>query len=274
MNNSIPPASLTPTESLSSVLGQAEHVQTLVEQSAQELSTVNSMLGQQVREQVHSPEVQQALVQSQAVEEMVQDASDKLALVTQALEGEISERQALDEALALVTQQAQAARHAALHDPLTGLPNRMLFHDRLEHGLAQARRHGLALAVMFLDLDGFKQINDTYGHDVGDALLQTVADRLKENTRDDDTVSRLGGDEFLFLLMGAGDEQAVANLAQKIVHRVQLPCQLSVGEISVLLSIGIALFPKNGTTVESLIKEADAAMYKAKRDRTGYAFAE
>jgi len=271
MNNPAPPSSIS-TESLSSVLGQAEHVQTLVDQSVLELSTVNSVLGQEVSE-AHSPEVQQALVQSQAVEEMVQDASDKLALVTQALEGEISERQVMDLALALVTQQEQVARHAALHDPLTGLPNRTLFYDRLEHGLAQARRHDLALAVMFLDLDGFKQVNDTYGHDVGDALLQTIAERLKENTRDDDTVSRLGGDEFLYLLMGATDEQSVANLAQKILDRIQLPCQLSAGEVSVLLSIGIAIFPKNGTTVESLIKGADAAMYQAKRSRTGYAFA-
>nr|WP_315478787.1 GGDEF domain-containing protein [uncultured Rhodoferax sp.] len=110
-------------------------------------------------------------------------------------------------------------------------------------------------------------------HDAGDAVLQTIAARLKENTRDDDTVSRLGGDEFLYLLMGATDEPTIANLAQKIVNRVQLPCQLDTGDISVFLSIGIALFPRHGTTADSLIKEADAAMYVAKRDRTGYAFA-
>ncbi len=245
----------------------------LVEQSALELSTVNSVLEQEVGVQANSPEVQQALVQSQAVEEKVQDASDKLALVTQALEEEIRERHAMGAELALVTQQEQLARHAALHDALTGLPNRTLFHDRLEHGLAQARRHELALAVMFLDLDGFKQVNDTYGHDVGDAVLQTVAERLTENTRDDDTVSRLGGDEFLYLLMGATDEQSVANLAQKIVNRIQVPCQLSVGEIRVQLSIGVALFPKHGETAEALIKAADTAMYLAKRDRSGYTFA-
>lgn len=273
MNNPTPPSSTTPNESLNSVLGQAEHVQALVEQSALELSTVNSVLGQQVGAQAQSPEVKQALAQSQAVEEKVQDASDKLALVTHALEGEINERKAIDAELVLVTQQEELARYAAMHDPLTGLPNRTLFHDRLEHGLAQARRHDLALAVMFLDLDGFKQVNDTHGHDAGDAVLQTIAARLKENTRDDDTVSRLGGDEFLYLLMGATDEQTVANLAQKIVNRVQLPCQLDTGGISVFLSIGIALFPRHGTTADSLIKEADAAMYVAKRDRTGYAFA-
>ena len=272
MTNLPPPPGPTPSESLNSVLGQAEHVQALVEQSAVELSTVNSVLGQP---SVHaqSPEVKKALAQSQAVEEKVQDASDKLALVTQALEGEINERKAIDAELALVTQQEEVARYAALHDPLTGLPNRTLFNDRLEHGLAQARRHDLALAVMFLDLDGFKQVNDTYGHDAGDAVLKTIAERLKDNTRDDDTVSRLGGDEFLYLFMGAADEQTVANLAQKIVSRVQRPCLLSNGEISVLLSMGIALFPRNGVTAEALIKEADAAMYQAKRDRTGYAFA-
>jgi diguanylate cyclase (GGDEF)-like protein len=261
-----------PGESLSSVLGQAEHIQVLVDQSALELSSVNSALEQGV--QTGSPEIQQALAQSLAVEEKVQDASDKLALVTQALEEEISEREAMGIELALVTQQEQLARHAALHDPLTGLPNRTLFQDRLEHALAQARRHDLALAVMFLDLDGFKQVNDTYGHDVGDAVLQTVAERLKENTRDDDTVSRLGGDEFLYLLMGATDQQAVANLAQKIVNRIQVPCQLSVGEIRVQLSIGVALFPQHGETAESLIKAADTAMYLAKRDRAGFLFAQ
>ena len=272
MPTSSPPQPAIPGDSLSTVLGQAEHVQALVDESALELSTVNSVLGQQsVQEQ--SPEVKQALAQSQAVEEKVQDASDKLVLVTQALEGEIKERKALDAELALVTQQEEVARYAALHDPLTGLPNRTLFNDRLEHGLAQARRHDLALAVMFLDLDGFKQVNDTYGHDVGDAVLKTIAERLKDNTRDDDTVSRLGGDEFLYLLMGAADEQTVANLAQKIVNRVQLPCQLSTGDINVMLSIGIALYPRNGVTADALIKEADAAMYVAKRDRTGYAFA-
>jgi diguanylate cyclase (GGDEF)-like protein len=261
-----------PGESLSSVLGQAEHIQVLVDQSALELSSVNSALEQGV--QTGSPEIQQALAQSLAVEEKVQDASDKLALVTQALEEEISEREAMGIELALVTQQEQLARHAALHDPLTGLPNRTLFQDRLEHALAQARRHDLALAVMFLDLDGFKAVNDTYGHDVGDAVLQTVAERLKENTRDDDTVSRLGGDEFLYLLMGATDQQAVANLAQKIVNRIQVPCQLSVGEIRVQLSIGVALFPQHGETAESLIKAADTAMYLAKRDRAGFLFAQ
>ncbi|MDR7308326.1 GGDEF domain-containing protein [Rhodoferax saidenbachensis] len=272
MTPSSAPQPAIPSDSLSAVLGQAEHVQALVDESALALSTLNSVLGQQSA-QAQSQEVKQALAQSQAVEEKVQDASDKLVLVTQALEGEIKERKALDAELALVTQQEEVARYAALHDSLTGLPNRTLFNDRLEHSLAQARRHDLALAVMFLDLDGFKQVNDTYGHDVGDVVLKTIAERLKENTRNDDTVSRLGGDEFLYLLMGAADEQTVANLAQKTIHRVQLPCQLSTGNISVLTSIGISLFPRNGVTADALIKEADAAMYAAKRDRTGYAFA-
>lgn len=267
------PHGLIPAESLTEVLGQTEHVKDLVEQSASELSTINTSLKQEIEQVSLSPSLQAALQKSQAVEEKVQDASVKLAVLTRALEAEVTERQDLDLQLAVMTEQELVARHAALHDTLTGLANRSLFNDRLEHGLAQAKRHGLTLAVMFLDLDGFKAINDQYGHQVGDALLQTVADRLTENTREDDTVSRLGGDEFLYLALGATDRLAVTNLARKILDRIQAPCQLNPGSISVKLSIGIARFPEDGHTADALIKQADKAMYKAKRDKIEYAFA-
>ena len=159
------------------------------------------------------------------------------------------------------------------YDALTGLANRSLFNDRLEHGLALARRHDLTLAVMYLDLDGFKAVNDVHGHEVGDALLQTVADRLRENTRDDDTLSRVGGDAFLYLVMGVNDAQTVAKLAKEIVNCIQAPCQLSVGLVSVRLSVGIARFPKDGDTAEVLVKKAGLAMHRAKRDRSEYVFA-
>src|SRR6202044_2544115 len=112
----------------------------------------------------------------------------------------IRDRTLVDHQLAAAVEQVEGSRNAALHDSLTGLPNRVLFNDRLEHGIAQAKRHRWILAVMFVDLDNFKSINDTYGHQAGDAVLQTVAVRLKHNTRNDDTVSRYGGDEFLYLL--------------------------------------------------------------------------
>src|SRR6202044_3678914 len=112
----------------------------------------------------------------------------------------IRDRTLVDHQLAAAVEQVEGSRNAALHDSLTGLPNRVLFRDRLEHGIAQAKRHRWILAVMFVDMDNFKSINDTYGHEAGDAVLQTVAKRLAHNARVDDTVSRYGGDEFLYLL--------------------------------------------------------------------------
>lgn len=252
--------------SLANVLGKTEHVKDLVEQSASELFAINTSLKHEAGRKGPSTNQHAAPQQSQAVEEKVQGASGKLAAVTRALKAAVSQRQDLEVQLAAVTEQELVARRAALHDPLTGLANRSLFNDRLEHGLAQAKRHGLALAVLFLDLDGFKAINDLHGHDAGDALLQTVADRLKENTRDDDTVSRMGGDEFLILVMGISDKPSVTHLAKKIAHHIQAPCQLVVGQVSIKLSIGIARFPEDGDEAEALVKQADMAMYKAKRE--------
>ena len=271
-NSNAPPASAA-APTLTKVLGKTEHVKVLVEQSAAELSAINNSLKQEVSQEGLSNSLNAALQKSQAVEEKVQDASGKLAAVTRALKAEVSERQDLEVQLAVVTEQESVARHAALHDALTGLANRTLFDDRLEHALAQAKRHDLSLAVMFMDLDGFKAINDQHGHDVGDALLQTVADRLKENTREDDTVSRIGGDEFLFLVMGLSDRQSVTQLAKKIASHIQAPCRLVVGQINIQISIGIARFPEDGDTAEMLVKQADAAMYKAKREKSEYAFA-
>ncbi|MES2950796.1 MAG: GGDEF domain-containing protein [Pseudomonadota bacterium] len=260
-------------KTLTDVLGQAEHVKELVEQSAQELSSVNTGLAREMEQAGEAPGMRLALEKSQAVEGKVQDAADKLSVVNLALEAEVSTRQALETQLETVTQEEEAARHAALHDPLTGLPNRTLFENRLEHGLAQAKRHDRTLAVMFLDLDGFKAINDVHGHDVGDAVLQAVAHRLKENARDDDTVSRFGGDEFLYLLTEIENDQDAIRVVEKICAAIQMPCQLSVGELVVRCSIGIAIFPKNGTTASALIKSADTAMYQAKRNKSVYAFA-
>ena len=269
----IPTGGVTPAESLTDALGHTQHAKVLVDESASELSSIHTSLQHKSVQEGNSGTLQTALRRTQAVEEKVQEASDKLAKVTEALGVEVSERQELHQQLAELTEQESAARHAAMHDPLTGLANRTLFNDRLEHGLAQAKRLGLTLAVMFMDLDGFKAVNDTHGHDVGDALLQTVADRLRENTREDDTVCRLGGDEFLYLVMGANDTSTVASLAQKIIDCVQAPCRLSVGSVSIRISMGIACFPVDGDTVDALVKQADTAMYRAKREQTEFAFA-
>jgi diguanylate cyclase (GGDEF)-like protein len=173
-----------------------------------------------------------------------------------ALKTEVQERQSLEVQLQRVT-------HTSLHDALTGLPNRALFADRLEHGLAQAKRHGWLLAVMFVDLDDFKAVNDRLGHEVGDAVLLTVAARLKENTRGDDTISRYGGDEFLYLLLEVRQREDTAVVAQKIAELIAQPVQVATRDgptsLCVSASIGIALYPADGTTAAELIARADAA---------------
>jgi diguanylate cyclase (GGDEF)-like protein/PAS domain S-box-containing protein len=199
-------------------------------------------------------------------------ARDMSAMVADSL----AERDLLKALLAHSIEQGEAGRRAALHDPLTGLPNRSLFADRLEHGLAQARRHGWTLAVMFLDLDGFKQVNDTHGHDVGDVVLRTIAGRLKHHTRSDDTICRFGGDEFVYLLMEVADGPAAARIADHLLRVTREPCAVGVRGLDLSLSlhasIGIALFPRDGETPEALIASADQAMYVAKRTHAGYAF--
>jgi diguanylate cyclase (GGDEF)-like protein len=271
------PAIVPAAGSLTKVLDQSAHIKDVVEKCAQELSTVNSVLKHELVGLDTLPAVEIALEQSETVESRVQVAAEELEAVNQALETEVREREMLEHQLAAVKEQEEAARHAAFHDPLTGLPNRVLFNDRLEHGLAQARRHGWKIAVMFVDLDDFKSINDAYGHDVGDIVLQTIARRLRENTREDDTVCRHGGDEFLYLLMEIRDERDAIKIAEKIIEVIQEPCDIRVRDLaispSIGASIGIALYPTNATTADALIKNADKAMYRAKRIRSGYAFA-
>lgn len=267
------PESSQPTESLTQVLKESELVRGMVKESADELASVNQVLNEKMSNRNGPPEVEAALEKSGAVETKVLEASEKLSQVNLGLEKEIEQRHLLEQELAEVIDQQRDALHAALHDPLTGLPNRVLFNDRLEHGIEQAKRQGWTLAVMFLDLDRFKTINDTFGHDVGDAVLLTIARRLKETTRTDDTVSRHGGDEFLYLLMEIKEDQDAAMVAEKIIKAVQAPCAVNVGELTVSTSIGIAIFPRDGATAEALIISADAAMYQAKQSKSGFAFA-
>lgn len=268
------PNGTKPVKSLTNVLIQSERVKDMVEEAAEELSSVNMVLKQELADRGSLPEVEDAIQKSETVEIKVQDAAEELSIVNQALENEVKERQLLEHQLAAAERQEEAARHASFHDPLTGLPNRVLFNDRLEHGLAQAKRHNWTLAVMFLDLNGFKGINDTYGHDIGDRVLQTISQRLKENTRDDDTVSRHGGDEFLYLLMEVRDERDIALIAQNILNAIQVPCDVGVHDLTISASIGISIFPKDGTTADRLVKRADKAMYHAKQTKSGYAFAQ
>lgn len=155
-------------------------------------------------------------------------------------------------------------RHLAFHDALTDLPNRFLLMERLSHEIAIAQRERFGLAVLFLDLDGFKSVNDQFGHEVGDELLRVVAQRLLALVRQSDTVARLGGDEFVIALNNSADRDEVALIAQHVVDSLAEPMQLQGHGIQVGCSIGIAVFPADALTPVDLIKKADAAMYGAK----------
>lgn len=276
------PVPVKRAKTLKKVLGQSEQVTELVKESAKDLSLVNTVI-QDLKEKVRAPEVESALKNNIAVENKVRDASEKLMAMNQALKGEVKERDLVDHQLVAVTEQEAAARHAAFHDVLTGLPNRALFEDRLQLGLAQAQRNDWTMAIMFLDLDNFKNINDTYGHDAGDAVLRITAERLLNNTRSGDTVSRIGGDEFLYLLMDIREESDIAMIADKVIKTLEAPCDIGPRSAAtqpgrsthptVGASIGIAIFPRDGTEADVLVNAADQAMYKAKRDKSGYAFA-
>ncbi len=163
--------------------------------------------------------------------------------------------------------------HSAQHDFLTGLPNRMLFSDRLGQAIASAERHGNQVAVMFLDLDGFKHINDSLGHGVGDRLLRSIAGRLGDNIRGNDTVSRQGGDEFVLLLADVDRAEAAATTAARILRDVARVHRIEHHEIHVTTSIGVSIYPDDGVDAETLIMNADTAMYAAKESgRDSYRF--
>jgi diguanylate cyclase (GGDEF)-like protein/PAS domain S-box-containing protein len=162
------------------------------------------------------------------------------------------------------TYAEEQIKHLAYHDALTGLPNRLLFKDRVTVALSHAQRDNSRLAVLFLDLDRFKVINDSLGHNIGDQLLQAVASRVQSCVRDSDTLARLGGDEFTLLLPGLVRSDDAAPIADKILDAVRQPFHIEGREFYITTSIGISLYPEDGSDAESLIKNADTAMYQAK----------
>jgi diguanylate cyclase (GGDEF)-like protein len=164
------------------------------------------------------------------------------------------------------------AQWRAMHDSLTGLPNRELFDDRLAHAIALADRHDWTLAVMFLDLDQFKNVNDAHGHTVGDAALRSIAERLLRYVRDEDTVCRNGGDEFLYLLMNPRGKKNIEQIANSVLRAIAQPLAIASAEFAIRPSIGIAIYPWDGVCGEHLIANADAAMYVAKKYARGIAF--
>ena len=172
----------------------------------------------------------------------------------------------LEEALEKVSKLAN-------HDPLTGLPNLRLARERLLSAISLSKRKGWMAAIMFIDLDGFKEVNDSHGHDIGDKVLQVVADRLVESLREADTVARIGGDEFLVIQTEVPHRFAAANVAEKIVKNISEPFFVDDNEINIGASIGIAVYPENGQESRILMKKADDAMYYTKRiGKNNYTF--
>ncbi len=270
------PDSNMPQAPLARALDQSEQVKAKVEECATDLSSVNTVLKQEIAAGVPLRAVEDALSKSEGVEAKVQECADDLATVNDSLAEEIDERHRMEDQLS--TSEAELsesrlrerkARHDALHDAVTGLPNGTLFSDRLASALTQAGRHAWRLAVMFVDLDKFKSVNDRHGHDVGDRVLQIVARRLEQFVRGGDTVSRRSGDEFLLLMLEAKDEDTVAGFAVKIVENIAAPCEVKGLQLSVSPSIGIAIYPEDGASAEELLRHADMAMYAAKEHKLG-----
>jgi len=168
---------------------------------------------------------------------------------------------------------ARRLEFLAHHDTLTGLPNRAMFSERAREAVTHARRHEKTAALLFLDLDNFKQVNDTLGHDVGDALLKLIASRLRASVRGDDFVARIGGDEFCVLLQDIGDPREAAAVAQKLIHELGKSYRIGEHQVSSGASVGIACVPQDGEDVATLVRLADLAMYRAKElGRNGYQF--
>lgn len=199
---------------------------------------------------------QEALVRARDTLEMrVRERTAELANANRRLQAEIQER----------LQAEKQIRHLADHDALTDLPNRRLLEDRLKQAMAAAKRSGKEVAVMFIDLDNFKPVNDLFGHRAGDLLLQGIAKRLRDLLRAVDTVARIGGDEFVLVLPEMQSQATAGETAKRILAALVQPYQIESNTLTSTPSIGVSRYPENGTDVDTLINRADDAMYKAKQ---------
>ncbi|SHI14854.1 putative bifunctional diguanylate cyclase/phosphodiesterase [Desulfofustis glycolicus] len=176
----------------------------------------------------------------------------------------------LNQKLKEIQEHKRLYRHQAYHDTLTGLPNRLAFYERLERAMTYADSNGFMIAIVFLDLNNFKQINDTLGHSVGDTLLQVIAARLKSCCRAEDGIARFGGDEFVIMQTRIIREEETVSMVYRVFERLGETVVIAGHELYPSASIGITFFPRDGGTVESLIKNADVAMYQAKGGRNGH----
>ena len=264
--------------SLRRTLNKNKKITKNVEHAASELTSINEVLNQRINVDTPVQAVEETITLNENVEHKVTKAADDLYQVNIELSKEMAVRVIIESELAdtktelesvrddLSKSQAkeEETRKITLHDDLTGLPNRVLYEQHLAQGLIQAKRHGWGLAVLFFDIDNFKSINDSYGHDLGDKVLLMVANRLQSLIREEDTVSRWGGDEFICLLLEVKQEADVIRLAEKIVNQIAVDFEFNGIVVSISASIGIAIYPSNGETADILFKNADIAMYKAK----------
>lgn len=209
----------------------------------------------------------------QLQENLSSEFADRQAQMRRALHAAQMELEQARAELAGSQAEEQRARHLALHDALTGLPNRRYFRERLNQALnpGEGSPPG-GMAVLFIDLDDFKKINDNHGHDVGDELLRVVGSRLSRVVRQEDMISRIGGDEFACLRMDWRSRGQLIQWAKKLYEVVAAPLTLGSVRLSIKPSIGISLYPADGATVPDLLKASDLAMYHAKQHRSGHAF--
>ncbi|MEJ6001210.1 GGDEF domain-containing protein [Paucibacter soli] len=240
-----------------------------------DLPVLLGAVGGRLRELAQEPEAEPLL-----------ECADALAQLQEGMTHELRRRRQLELALfdtQVYLAQARAdlagsrdgarrARYQALHDGLTDLPNRRYFGQRLAQAIQEARPEQPAVAVLYLDLDNFKQVNDEHGHAVGDEVLKIAAARLRRAVRASDMVSRIGGDEFACLRATDADPRPLLLLANKLYQAVSAPMTVGALSLQIQPSIGIAVFPFDGACAESLLKSADMAMYTAKRARLGHAF--
>lgn len=264
-------------------LNRSEAVKEKVEGVAEVLGSTNNAVKERISAGIVTVPAHQSLHDGQRIESTVKEVARDITEVNAVLAQGIDQLQNTETALAdaqealVRTEEALAhsqlkeevSRQLSLHDPLTGLPNRELFGDRLAQAIAMAERHAWTLAVMFLDLDRFKTINDERGHAAGDAVLKQTALRLNRCSRDEDTVCRLGGDEFLILLINPQGAGTVERIARGVFEEINAPIELDGTSLHITASIGIACFPEHATTGVQLVTHADAAMYAAKRAGEG-----
>jgi len=264
---------------LDTALDQSLEVKAELDAVAGDLGSVNDLAQATMADGATTLPASDVLRNGLATEQRLEECAEDLQQVAENLVHGVDAVKAVEYALsqsrdALVASEAELAMARAaertaslraLHDQKTGLPNRTLFDDRLAQAIAGAERHGWMLAVMFLDLDRFKRINDTHGHAAGDTVLKGVAQRLLRHARDEDTVCRNGGDEFLYLLINPASRHSVARIAALVRRSIASPIDVDAAQFCITPSIGVALYPEHGTNGQALIGYADAAMYRAKQ---------